>query len=153
MRNWMAVSISVGAYTLSLTESVLAQYFTQRDSVGLGRQYERRAGLCCCHTSCLHRQAVRICCHQSYNSCTCKGLLHKSVSCLNSQGTKGDLLFVQPYPIFSISRATVFMRREHSNRHHHKTREFRLGILVWRSFITVHSFHMLSHHHEPFQIY
>ena len=34
-----------------------------------------------------------------------------------------------------------------------RPKKFRLGILVWRSFITVHSLHMLSHHHEPFQIY
>ena len=92
----------------------------QRDSLGLGRQYEPCAGLCCC-TSCLRRQAARICCHQSYNSC--RSLLHKSLPCLNSQGTKADLLFVQSYPIFSIPQATVFIRHEHSNRHHHKTKK------------------------------
>ena len=104
-------SVYSGAFALSLTESVLVQYFMQRDSLGLGH----------CHTSCLRRQAARLCCHQSYNSC--KSLLHKSLPCLNSQGTKSDLLFVQSYPIFSIPQATVFMRHEHSNRHHHKTKK------------------------------
>ena len=109
------------AFALLLTESVLVHKFMQRDSLGLGRQYEPCAGLCCCHTSCLRRQAARICCHQSFNSC--KSLLQNSLPCLNRQGTKSDLLFVQSYPIFSIPQATVFIRHEHSNRHHHKTKK------------------------------
>ena len=33
-------SVYIGAFALSLTESVLVQYFMQRDSLGLVRQYE-----------------------------------------------------------------------------------------------------------------
>lgn len=85
---------------------------------------------------------------------SCKSLLHSSFPCLNSQGTKMiHLLFIHfassQYPMQQqcslgmTSPISITIR----------PKQFRLGILVWRSFIIVNSLHMLSHHHEPFQIY